>query len=104
MKLDENQLKEFHENGFLVLKNFADTELCVEILEKTKSIKRLGMVLIENFIVKDLLKISNKDIALKLEAHLSNLGQSELNELLNIYKEFKKTNKIKSLEFLEKIL
>ena len=80
------------------------TQEALEILEKTKSIKRLGMVLIENFIVKDLLKISNKDIALKLEAHLSNLGQSELNELLNIYKEFKKTNKIKSLEFLEKIL
>ena len=36
MKLDENQLKEFHENGFLVLKNFADTELCDEILEKAK--------------------------------------------------------------------
>lgn len=37
MKLDENQLKEFHENGFLVLKNFADTKLCEKILEKAKS-------------------------------------------------------------------
>jgi phytanoyl-CoA hydroxylase len=36
MKLDENQLKEFHENGFLVLKNFADSQLCDEILEKAK--------------------------------------------------------------------
>lgn len=36
MKLDENQLKEFHENGFLILKNFADPQLCDEILEKAK--------------------------------------------------------------------
>ena len=36
MILDENQLKEFHENGFLVLKNFADTKLCDEILAKAK--------------------------------------------------------------------
>jgi tetratricopeptide (TPR) repeat protein len=80
------------------------TQEALQILDKTKSIKRLGMVLIENYIVKDLLKISNKDIALRLEVHLSTLGQSELNELLNIYKEFKKTNKITSIEFLEKIL
>ena len=37
MILDENQLKEFHENGFLVLKNFADINLCDEILQKAKS-------------------------------------------------------------------
>jgi tetratricopeptide (TPR) repeat protein len=80
------------------------TQEALQILDKTKSIKRLGMVLIENYIVKDLLKISNKDIVLRLEVHLSTLGQSELNELLNIYKEFKKTNKITSIEFLEKIL
>ena len=36
MKLDENQLKEFQENGFLILKNFADSTLCDEILEKAK--------------------------------------------------------------------
>ena len=36
MKLDENQLKEFQENGFLVLKNFAPMELCDAILEKAK--------------------------------------------------------------------
>ena len=36
MKLDENQLKEFHENGFLVLKNFVDSQTCDEILQKAK--------------------------------------------------------------------
>ena len=34
MKLDENQLKEFHENGFLILKNFTDSQTCDEILQK----------------------------------------------------------------------
>lgn len=37
MILEEDQLKEFHENGFLVLKNFADAKLCDEILQKAKS-------------------------------------------------------------------
>ena len=36
MELEEKQLKEFNENGFLVLKNFAPLELCNEILEKAK--------------------------------------------------------------------
>ncbi|MDD3054513.1 MAG: hypothetical protein PHE16_01415 [Aliarcobacter sp.] len=34
MKLDENQLKEFHKNGFLILKNFADSQTYDEILQK----------------------------------------------------------------------
>ena len=80
------------------------TQEALSILDKTKSVKRLGMVLIENYIVKELLEIKNSDIVTKLETHITTLGQSELNQLLNIYKEFKKTNKIKSLEFLEKIL
>jgi len=37
MILEEDQLKEFHENGFLVLKSFADAKLCDEILQKAKS-------------------------------------------------------------------
>ncbi len=36
MTLTDEQLNEFNKNGFLVLKNFADTELCDEILEKAK--------------------------------------------------------------------
>ena len=37
MILDEQQIKEFNENGFLLLKNFADSKLCDEILEKAKT-------------------------------------------------------------------
>ncbi|CAM3941613.1 tetratricopeptide repeat protein [Arcobacter cloacae] len=78
------------------------TNEALEILERTKSIKRLGMVLIENYIVKCLLKIDAKDTVIKLGNHMRLLGQSELNQLLNIYKEFEKNNKIKKLEFLDK--
>ena len=76
----------------------------LEILDKTKSIKRLGMVLIENYIAKEILEIKNSDIVIRLEAHMASLGQNELNHLLNIYKEFRKTSKIKNLKFLEEIL
>lgn len=76
------------------------TNEALEILDKTKSIKRLGMVLIENYIVKSLLKIDTKEVVERLKNHLPQLGQSELNQLLNIYKEFEKNNKIKKIEFL----
>ena len=76
------------------------TNEALEILDRTKSIKRLGMVLIENYIVKSLLKIDTKEVVERLKNHLPQLGQSELNQLLNIYKEFEKNNKIKKLEFL----
>lgn len=36
MTLDEKQLKEFHENGFLVLKKFVNEVFCDAILEKAK--------------------------------------------------------------------
>ncbi len=105
-------LHNFALNILYKISNVMDLSLCNEVLEttneallildKTKSIKRLGMVLIENYIVKSLLKIDTKDIVTKLENHLENLTQSELNQLLNIYKEFEKNNKIKKLEFLDK--
>ncbi|MDD3008549.1 MAG: hypothetical protein RBR70_03915 [Arcobacter sp.] len=104
-------LHNFALNILYKISNSFDINLCnevltatndaLEILERTKSIKRLGMVLIENYISKSLLKIDTKDIVLKLENHLPNLGQSELKQLLNIYKEFEKNNKMKKLEFLE---
>ena len=104
-------LHNFALNILYKISNNMDVSLCnevlnatneaLEILTRTKSIKRLGMVLIENYIVKNLLKIDTKDIIIKLENHLTNLGQSELNQLLNIYKEFEKNNKIKKIEFFK---
>ena len=99
---------------YKILNTTIEAKLCNEVLEltqeallildKTNSIKRLGMVLIENYISKELLEIKNIDIVNRLKILIPILGQNDLNHLLNIYKEFKKTNKIKSLEFLEKIL
>ena len=80
------------------------TNEALEILDKTKSIKRLGMVLIENYIAKSLLKIDTNEIASRLETYITQIGENELKELLNIYKEFKKANKIKSLDFIEKMI
>jgi hypothetical protein len=90
-----------------------DTSLCnevleatneaLEILDKTKSIKRLGMVLIENYIARCLFKLDTKDVVKRIENQMSLLGQNELNQLLNIYKEFEKNNKIHKLEFLDKL-
>ena len=36
MNLTNEQIKEFKDNGFLILKNFADKNLCDNILEKAK--------------------------------------------------------------------
>lgn len=36
MELTQEQLDEFNTNGFLIIKNFADSKLCDEILEKAK--------------------------------------------------------------------
>lgn len=80
------------------------TNEALDILEETKSIKRLGMVLIENYIAKNLLEIDFNDIIEKLKNHIVILKDSELKQLLNIYKEFKISNKIKKLDFLDKLI
>ena len=106
-------LHNFALNILYKISNTMDTSLCnevleatneaLEILDKTKSIKRLGMVLIENYIARCLFKLDTKDIVKRIENHMSLLGQNELNQLLNIYKEFEKNNKIHKLEFLDKL-
>lgn len=88
-----------------------DTSLCnevlnltqdaLEILDKTKSIKRLGMILIENHIAKFLLKIEDTNIIKRLEKQILILDKNELNQLLKLYKQFIKVNKIQKLDFLD---
>jgi len=36
MKLSKEQLSQFNLNGFLILRNFADTNICDNILQKAK--------------------------------------------------------------------
>ena len=106
-------LHNFALNVLYKISNIMDLSLCNEVLEttneallildKTKSIKRLGMVLIENYIARCLFKLDTKDVVKRIENQMSLLGQNELNQLLNIYKEFEKNNKIHKLEFLDKL-
>ncbi|WP_424686798.1 MAG: tetratricopeptide repeat protein [Halarcobacter ebronensis] len=77
------------------------TSEAIEILDSTGSIKRLGMILMENIICKQLLQVEFDDIVTRLKEHLVNLDDNELKQLLNLYKEFKKANKITAINFLE---
>ena len=95
----------------IVSNSSIDTSLCnevldltqdaLEILDKTKSVKRLGMILIENHIAKSLLKIEDINILKRLEKQIKVLDENELNQLLKLYKQFIKVNKIEKLDFLE---
>ncbi|GGD37179.1 hypothetical protein GCM10012288_09110 [Malaciobacter pacificus] len=73
----------------------------IDILDSTASIKRLGMLLIENYISADLLKKDNISVVERLRQHINLVDANELNQLLNTYKQFIKTNKITSLDFLD---
>jgi hypothetical protein len=73
----------------------------IDILDSTASIKRLGMLLIENYISADLLKKDTISIVERLNQHINLVDANELNQLLNTYKQFIKTNKIASLDFLD---
>jgi tetratricopeptide (TPR) repeat protein len=72
----------------------------ISILDKTKSIKRLGMLLIENCIAKALLKNDFQDTLKRLESHISQMDENESNQLLKIYNEFKNVDKIEKISFL----
>jgi len=76
----------------------------ISILDRTKSIKRLGMLLIENCVTKSLLKQNYKDIEQRLQEHFTNLDENESSQVLKLYKEFIKVNKIDNIKFLDELL
>jgi hypothetical protein len=78
------------------------TEEAIRILDKTKSIKRLGMLLIENYIAKCLIDKDTSAISNRLKKHIELLDDNESKQLLNLYKEFIKVDKITNLDFLDK--
>ena len=80
------------------------TDEAILILDKTKSIKRLGMLLIENYISKCLLNEDTSSVVSRLKNHLELLDENEYKQLLSLYKEFLKVDKIKSLEFLDQLI
>ena len=71
------------------------------ILDKTNSVKRLGMLLIENYISKNLLNEDNKEIVIRLENHLPNLDTNELIQIKEVYQEFRKLKHINDIRFLQ---
>lgn len=74
----------------------------ISILDKTGSIKRLGMLLIENIIANELIMQANADVVLRLERHMSKLDENESEQLLKLYKAFRDVNRIGKIDFLEK--
>jgi hypothetical protein len=79
------------------------TDEAISILDKTSSIKRLGMLLIENYISKSILEIDTIKLSLRLKDHINSLDENETNQLLELYKKFIKVDKIKKLDFLDKL-
>lgn len=76
----------------------------ISILDRTKSIKRLGMLLIENCVTKSLLKQDYKEIEQRLKEHFNTLDENESSQVLKLYKEFIKVKKIDNIKFLDELL
>lgn len=104
-------LHNFALNILIKIANNFDEALCIEalnatnkaleIVNETKSIKRLGMILIENYILKSLLNINIEDIEENLKNHLKELTKSQKEQVIGIYNEFARNNQITRLNFLE---
>ncbi|MFK2821848.1 hypothetical protein ACH5BK_02575 [Arcobacter sp. YIC-80] len=77
------------------------TDDAINILDRTKSIKRLGMLLIENIISKQLLGLDVSSNLERLSKHYLLVDENESKQIQNLYKEFIKTNKIARIEFLD---
>ncbi len=63
MTLSQEQLDKFNQNGFLVIKNFADTKFCDEILEKAKEHLQKKQAPIES--EQEYMQISNENITVR---------------------------------------
>jgi len=63
MKLTIEQLNQFNNNGFLIIKNFAQTELCNEILEKAKKHLQKKQAPIES--EQEYMKLDNENITVR---------------------------------------
>ncbi len=77
------------------------TDDAINILDRTKSIKRLGMLLIENIISKQLLELDASTNLERLEEHYLLVDENESKQIQNLYKEFIKTNKMAKIKFLD---
>lgn len=80
------------------------TNDAISILDKSNSVKRLGMLLCENIISKALLKINNSSEIKRLERHFEFLDENESSQIINLYSQFIINDKIKSISFMDKLI
>ncbi|WP_193311113.1 hypothetical protein [Poseidonibacter ostreae] len=99
--LNSNNSKDSNEKLCKEIINITDD--AISILDKTSSIKRLGMLLIENYIAKSILEKETSELKQRLEKHINLLDENEIKQLLELYKKFIISDKISNLEFLDKL-
>ncbi|AXH09897.1 hypothetical protein CP960_07190 [Malaciobacter halophilus] len=80
------------------------TDNGIKTLSTTKSIKRLGMLLIENYLANKLLQNECSHIEEFLINHWSKMDNNEYEQILNIYKLFKINHKITGFKFLDDLI
>ena len=80
------------------------TDEAIFILDRTNSIKRLGMLLIENYITRCLLNEDTSHVSNRLENHLELLDENESKQLLSLYQKFIEVDKIQNLDFLDQLI
>ncbi|MGM0519031.1 MAG: tetratricopeptide repeat protein [Campylobacterota bacterium] len=80
------------------------TDNAMDILNDTGSCKKLGVLLMESIISKELANINSENMKDRLKSEYGKIDDNESKQLLDIYKQFVKSNKIKKIDFLEKKL
>lgn len=72
----------------------------IEILDSTNSIKRLGILLIENIISKSIIGQDDKELRIRLSKHWPLMDDYEKNQINLIFDKFVQKGRCKPLEFL----
>ena len=80
------------------------TDDAILILDRTNSIKRLGMLLIENYIAKCLLNEDTNFVSNRLENHFELLDENESKQLLSLYQKFIEVDKIQNIKYLDRLI
>ncbi|NQY92862.1 MAG: hypothetical protein HRT43_01740 [Campylobacteraceae bacterium] len=75
----------------------------IDILIQTKSVKRLGMLYMENLIAKNLYETDILSTLDDLKKHMSLMDTNELRNVVNLYKDFLEAGKITKISFLDEI-
>jgi len=80
------------------------TSNAIRILDKTDSIKKLGILLCENIISKSLLNIDYTFELRRLKSQINLIDEDELSQIVGLYSKFIKYEKIVSIHLLDKYI